>query len=86
VTVRTYPDARHEILNETNRDEIIAELITWIDRVTAAAGQDGRQDHGAAHAVVAFPRLIRHFGHVLSLSVRCGPVVRTVRSGAGRGH
>jgi alpha-beta hydrolase superfamily lysophospholipase len=39
VTVRTYPDARHEILNETNRDEIIAELITWIDRVLPA--QDG---------------------------------------------
>jgi alpha-beta hydrolase superfamily lysophospholipase len=38
VTVRTYPDARHEILNESNRDEIITELITWIDRVVA--GQD----------------------------------------------
>jgi alpha-beta hydrolase superfamily lysophospholipase len=38
VTVRTYPDARHEILNETNRDEIIAELTAWIDRVVA--GQD----------------------------------------------
>jgi alpha-beta hydrolase superfamily lysophospholipase len=35
VTVRTYPDARHEILNETNRAEITAELITWIDRVVA---------------------------------------------------
>jgi len=33
VTVRTYPDARHEILNETNRGEITAELITWINRV-----------------------------------------------------
>jgi alpha-beta hydrolase superfamily lysophospholipase len=33
VTVRTYPDARHEILNEANRAEIIAELITWIDCV-----------------------------------------------------
>jgi alpha-beta hydrolase superfamily lysophospholipase len=32
VTVRTYPEARHEILNETNRDQVIAELITWIDR------------------------------------------------------
>jgi alpha-beta hydrolase superfamily lysophospholipase len=41
VTVRTYPDARHEILNETNRAEIIAELITWIDRVAADAGQAG---------------------------------------------
>src|SRR6185437_14965929 len=27
-------------------------------------GQHGRHDHGAAHAVVAFPRLIGHFGHV----------------------
>ena len=39
VTVRTYPGARHEILNETNRDEIIAELITWIDRVVAGLGR-----------------------------------------------
>jgi alpha-beta hydrolase superfamily lysophospholipase len=36
VTVRTYPDARHEILNETNRDEVIGELITWIDRVVTS--------------------------------------------------
>jgi alpha-beta hydrolase superfamily lysophospholipase len=35
VTVRTYPGARHEILNETNRDQVIAELIAWIDRVVA---------------------------------------------------
>ncbi len=35
VTVRTYPSARHEVLNETNRDEIIGELINWIDRVLA---------------------------------------------------
>jgi alpha-beta hydrolase superfamily lysophospholipase len=36
VTVRTYPGARHEILNETNRDEVIGELITWIDRVVTS--------------------------------------------------
>ena len=36
VTVRTYPGARHEILNETNRDEVIAELNRWIDRVATA--------------------------------------------------
>lgn len=41
VTVRTYPDARHEILNETNRDEIIAELTAWLDRVAAGAGKAG---------------------------------------------
>ena len=34
VTVVTYPDARHEILNETNHDEVISGIITWIDRVT----------------------------------------------------
>jgi alpha-beta hydrolase superfamily lysophospholipase len=26
-----YPGARHEILNETNRDEVTADVITWID-------------------------------------------------------
>jgi alpha-beta hydrolase superfamily lysophospholipase len=41
VTVRTYPDARHEILNEANRAEIIAELIAWIDRVAADARKAG---------------------------------------------
>jgi alpha-beta hydrolase superfamily lysophospholipase len=35
----TYPAARHEILNETNRGEIIAELTTWLDRVVASAAQ-----------------------------------------------
>jgi len=37
VTIRTYPVARHEILNETNRDEIIAELKAWLDRVVTGA-------------------------------------------------
>src|SRR5712691_547479 len=37
VTIRTYPAARHEILNETNRDEIIAELRAWLDRVVTSA-------------------------------------------------
>lgn len=41
VTVRTYPDARHEILNETNRDQVIADLIRWIDHVVASPGKDG---------------------------------------------
>jgi alpha-beta hydrolase superfamily lysophospholipase len=31
--VRTYPGARHEILNETNRDEVVASIIDWIDQV-----------------------------------------------------
>jgi alpha-beta hydrolase superfamily lysophospholipase len=39
VTVRTYPGARHEILNETNRAQVIAELISWIGRVVASQGR-----------------------------------------------
>ncbi len=30
VTVTTYPEARHEILNETNREQVTAELVAWI--------------------------------------------------------
>jgi alpha-beta hydrolase superfamily lysophospholipase len=26
-----YPDARHEVLNETNRDEVVADLLAWLD-------------------------------------------------------
>ena len=33
VTVKVYPGARHEIFNETNRDEVYADLIGWISRV-----------------------------------------------------
>jgi alpha-beta hydrolase superfamily lysophospholipase len=35
VTARYYPDARHELLNETNRDEVTADVIAWIDGVVA---------------------------------------------------
>ncbi|MDH4279874.1 MAG: lysophospholipase [Acidimicrobiia bacterium] len=31
VTVTVYPGARHEILNETNRDEVTADIIGWLD-------------------------------------------------------
>jgi alpha-beta hydrolase superfamily lysophospholipase len=31
VTVTVYPDARHEIFNETNRDEVTADVIAWLD-------------------------------------------------------
>jgi alpha-beta hydrolase superfamily lysophospholipase len=33
VTVRIYPQARHEILNETNSAEVISELLGWLDKV-----------------------------------------------------
>ena len=31
VTVSVYDGARHEILNETNRDAVTADIIAWID-------------------------------------------------------
>ena len=33
LTTRLYPGARHETLNETNRDEVTRDLITWLDGV-----------------------------------------------------
>lgn len=30
VTYRSYPGARHELVNETNRDEVLADLRTWL--------------------------------------------------------
>jgi alpha-beta hydrolase superfamily lysophospholipase len=30
VTTRVHPEARHEIFNETNRDEITAEVVDWL--------------------------------------------------------
>ncbi|MFG2222993.1 alpha/beta fold hydrolase [Streptomyces sp. NPDC048644] len=32
LTWRAYPGARHEILNETNRDEVHADLLAWLDK------------------------------------------------------
>jgi alpha-beta hydrolase superfamily lysophospholipase len=31
LTAIFYPDARHEILNETNRDQVQADILDWID-------------------------------------------------------
>ncbi len=33
VTVHLYEDGRHEILNETNREEVIGDLAAWLRRV-----------------------------------------------------
>jgi alpha-beta hydrolase superfamily lysophospholipase len=33
LTVHVYPGARHEIFNETNRDEVNSDLVGWISKV-----------------------------------------------------
>jgi len=35
---RLYPGGRHEMLNETNRDEVIQDLLAWLDRAVDGAG------------------------------------------------
>jgi alpha-beta hydrolase superfamily lysophospholipase len=35
VTVRVYDDARHEVLNEINRAEVIDDLLRWLQQVSA---------------------------------------------------
>jgi alpha-beta hydrolase superfamily lysophospholipase len=34
VTVHRYPEARHEVFNETNRDEVTADVLAWLARAT----------------------------------------------------
>lgn len=33
VIVKVYPRARHELFNETNRDEVYTDLVSWISRI-----------------------------------------------------
>jgi alpha-beta hydrolase superfamily lysophospholipase len=35
VTALFYPDARHELLNEINRDEVQGDVAGWLDRITS---------------------------------------------------
>jgi alpha-beta hydrolase superfamily lysophospholipase len=48
VSLKVYPDARHEILNETNRDEVVGDLIAWLDaRVGGASASASASGSGA---------------------------------------
>jgi alpha-beta hydrolase superfamily lysophospholipase len=33
-TLTLYPGARHELLNETNRDEVTADVVAWLRGLT----------------------------------------------------
>jgi alpha-beta hydrolase superfamily lysophospholipase len=37
VELRVYPGARHEVFNETNRDEVERDLLRWLERVVPSA-------------------------------------------------
>ncbi len=42
ITVRLYPDGRHEMLNETNKDEVLADLWNWLDQRLPRAREAAR--------------------------------------------
>jgi alpha-beta hydrolase superfamily lysophospholipase len=35
VTLHVYPDARHEVFNETNRDEVFRDVAAWLEKTLA---------------------------------------------------
>lgn len=43
VQLQLYPQARHELLNETNRDEVTAALLAWLDQALAV-GRPARSE------------------------------------------
>ena len=45
VTFRSYPEARHELFNETNRDEVVADVVAWLN---SRAGRDDASGSGSA--------------------------------------
>jgi alpha-beta hydrolase superfamily lysophospholipase len=38
VTLKIYPGGRHEMLNETNRAEVVADLLAWLDATVRRRG------------------------------------------------
>lgn len=43
VSARVYAGARHEILNETNRDEVVADIVHWMEAVVGTGPANGRR-------------------------------------------
>jgi len=39
VTLRLYPEGRHELINETNREEVTRDLIAWLDAHVSPASE-----------------------------------------------
>ena len=44
VRLIVYPGARHEVFNETNRDEVLTDLVGWLNAHLPAPVQDGAAD------------------------------------------
>ena len=44
VTMKLYPDARHEVFNETNRAEVETDFVEWANRVRDATKPNGSSE------------------------------------------
>jgi alpha-beta hydrolase superfamily lysophospholipase len=40
ITLKVYPEARHEIFNEINREEVVGDLLSWLDQKLPAESAD----------------------------------------------
>lgn len=49
VTFRAYPDARHELFNEVNRDEVVADVVAWLDAHAVADDSSGSRSSRRAN-------------------------------------
>ena len=43
VQLKIYPEARHELLNESNRDEVTAHLIDWLQQALSHSRQPRKE-------------------------------------------
>lgn len=42
--LRVYPDFRHEVFNEVGREEVLGDLLAWLDEVLGSAAASGSGD------------------------------------------
>jgi alpha-beta hydrolase superfamily lysophospholipase len=44
IRVKTYPGGRHELFHEINRNEVVKDLITWLDGVIGSSDESAEQE------------------------------------------
>lgn len=44
ISMKMYPGARHELLNETNRDEVMKDIFRWIEETVLNGSEPGQQE------------------------------------------
>ncbi len=50
VSHRFYPEARHEIMNETNRAEVLTDIVAWLDANLAREARPAAVEGAALEA------------------------------------